>query len=79
MRRDWKVIWSNIHLVSQTAKQKWSRGHYVRGQRLKKIRGQGERPIFRVQTLLRPRTGMLEPKAKERGHNFSKLWLADFT
>ena len=34
------------------------------GQEHKKIRGQGE--LFRVQTLLRPRAGML--KAKDQGH-----------
>ena len=36
----------------------------------KKIRGQGQgqgQP-FRGQTLLRPRTGMLEAKAKDQGH-----------
>ena len=48
--------------------QRWSQGHKARrqGQEVKKIRGQG-------QTLLRPRTGMLE--AKDQGHNvqvFSK-------
>ena len=34
----------------------------------KKIRGQGQGQPFRGQTLLRPRTGMLEAKAKEQGH-----------
>ena len=45
--------------------QKWSRGHKVRGQGQghKKIRGQGQ--PFRGQTLSRPRTGMLEAKAKD--------------
>ena len=33
----------------------------------KKIRGQGQ--PFRGQTLSRPRTGMLEAKAKDQGHN----------
>ena len=33
----------------------------------KKIRGQGQGPTFREQTLSRPRTGMLE--AKDQGHN----------
>ena len=32
----------------------------------KKIRGQGQ--LFRGQTLSRPRTGMLEAKAKDQGH-----------
>ena len=34
----------------------------------KKIRGQGQGQPFRGQTLSRPRTGMLEPKAKDQGH-----------
>ena len=48
--------------------QRWSRGHKARGQGQghKKIRGQGQ--PFRKQTLSRPRTGMLEAKAKDQGH-----------
>ena len=34
----------------------------------KKIRGQGQGKPFRGQTLSRPRTGMLEAKAKDQGH-----------
>ena len=34
----------------------------------KKIRGQGQEQPFRGQTLSRPRTGMLEAKAKNQGH-----------
>ena len=34
----------------------------------KKIRGQGQGQPFRGQTLSRPRTGMLEAKAKDKGH-----------
>ena len=34
----------------------------------KKIRGQGQGQTFRGQTLWRPRTGMLEAKAKDQGH-----------
>ena len=34
----------------------------------KKIRGQGQGQRFRGQTLSRPRTGMLEAKAKDQGH-----------
>ena len=37
----------------------------------KKIRGQGE--PFRGQTLSRPRTGMLEAKAKDQGQGASVL------
>ena len=46
--------------------QSWSRGHKARGQGHKKILGQGQ--PFRGQTLSRPRTGMLEAKAKDQGH-----------
>ena len=38
----------------------------------KKIRGQGQGQIFRGQTLSRPRTGMLEAKAKDQGHKRKK-------
>ena len=52
--------------------QRWSRGHKARGQGQgqghKKIRGQGQGQPFRGQTLSRPRTGMLEAKAKDQGH-----------
>ena len=52
--------------------QRWSRGHKARGQGQgqghKKIRGQGQGQPFRGQNLSRPRTGMLEAKAKDQGH-----------
>ena len=50
--------------------QRWSRGHKARGQDQghKKIRGQGQGQPFRGQTLSKPRTGMLEAKAKDQGH-----------
>ena len=51
--------------------QRWSRGHKARGQcqgHKKKIRGQGQGQSFRGQTLSRPRTEMLEAKAKDQGH-----------
>ena len=59
---------SSTHEVLTAMKsvgQRWSRGHKARGQgqRHKKIRGQGQ-----GQTLSRPRTGMLEAKAKDQGH-----------
>ena len=46
------------------------RGHKARGQGQghKKIRGQGQGQPFRGQTRSRPRTGMLEAKAKDQGH-----------
>ena len=42
----------------------------VKAKDTKKIRGhgQGQGQPFRGQTLLRPRTGMLEAKAKDQGH-----------
>ena len=39
----------------------------------KKIRGQGQGQPFRGQTLSRPRTGMLEAKAKDQGHKAKVL------
>ena len=39
----------------------------------KKIRGQGQEQPFRRQTLSRPRTGMLEAKAKDLGHKAQVL------
>ena len=50
--------------------QRWSRGHKARKTK-KKIRGQGQ--PFRGQTLSRPRTGMLEAKAKDQGHKAQVL------
>ena len=46
--------------------------------RTQKIQGQGQEQAFRKQTLSKPRTGMVEAKAKNQGHNFYKLWLANF-
>ena len=49
---------------------RWSRRLNARGQELKK----NPRPrtnFFQWQTLSRPRTGKVEAKAKDRGHNFS--------
>ena len=52
--------------------QKWSRGHKARGQdqghKIIRGQGQGQRQHFRGQNLSRPRTGMLEAKAKDQGH-----------
>ena len=50
--------------------QRWSRGHTARGQGQghKKSRGQDQGQPFRGQSLSRPRTGMLEAKAKDQGH-----------
>ena len=39
----------------------------------KKNRGQGQGQPFRGQTLSRPRTGMLEAKAKDQGHKAQAL------
>ena len=48
--------------------QRLSRGHKARGQGHKKNRSQGQGQPFRRQTLSRPRTGILEAKAKDLGH-----------
>ena len=55
--------------------QRWSRGRKARGQGQghKKIRGQGQGQPFRGQTLSRPRTGMLEAKAKDQVHKAQVL------
>ena len=45
-----------------------TQGSRSRPRTQKKIRGQGQGQPFRGQTLSRPRTGMLEAKAKDRGH-----------
>ena len=50
----------NHYNYSQCNQQRWSRGH--------KARGQGQEQPFRGQTFSRPRTGMLEAKAKDQGH-----------
>ena len=62
-------------LMVRRVKQRWSRGHKARGQGQghKKIRGQGQGQPFRGQTLSRPRTGMLEAKAKDQGHKAQVL------
>ena len=39
----------------------------------KKIRGQGQGQPFRGQTLSRPKTGMLEAKAKDQGHKRAQV------
>ena len=49
--------------------QRWSREHKARGQRHKKIWGQGQRRTLRRKTLSRPRTRLLEDKDKDQGHN----------
>ena len=59
----------------------WSRGHNFRGRQAKDLKkseanAEGQGPTFRGQTPLRPRTGMVE--ARRQGHNFSKLWSANF-
>ena len=57
-------------MFRRSQKQRWSRGYKARGQGQghKKIQGQGQGQPFRGQTLSRPRTGMLEAKAKDQGH-----------
>ena len=45
-----------------------TQGSRPRPRTQRKIRGQGQGQPFRGQTLSRPRTGMLEAKAKDQGH-----------
>ena len=61
---------SSCTLRVRYLKQIWSRGHNVRGQGLKKIRGQNQGPAFQVQTLSRPRAELVEAKTKKQGQNF---------
>ena len=69
-----QVIYTlNRKFVINRIYQRWSRGHKARGQGHKKIRGQGQGQPFRGQTLSRPRTGMLEAKAKDQGHKAQVL------
>ena len=63
---------SSCTLRGRYLKQTWSRGHNIRGQGLKKKNNQG--PTFRVQTLSRPRTGLVDAKAKDQGQNFKKSY-----
>ena len=68
---NWKTLNSSVILPRvANEQQRWSRGHKARGQGQghKKIRGQGQGQPFRGQTLSRPRTGMLQAKAKDQGH-----------
>ena len=60
-----------VWLLLEGRYQRWSRGHKAQGQEHKKIRGQGQSQgqPFQGQTFLRPRTGMLEAKAKDQRHS----------
>ena len=57
-----KLMHSSAEVESRT------QGSRPRPRTQKKIRGQGQGQPFRGQTLSRPRTGMLEAKAKDQGH-----------
>ena len=52
-----------------TSYQRWSRGHKARGQGQKKNPRPRPRTAFRRTAISRPRTGMLEAKAKDQGHS----------
>ena len=58
-------IKSKIYLPEVESRTQGSR---ARPRAQKKIRGQDQGQPFRGQTLSRPRTGMLEVKAKDQGH-----------
>ena len=55
------------------AKAKDTKKSEAKAKDTKKIRGQGQGQPFRGQTLSRPRTGMLEAKAKDQGHKAQVL------
>ena len=57
-----------LHGAHLTEVESRTQGSRPRTQKNKKIRGQGQGQPFRGQTLSRPRTGMLEAKAKDQGH-----------
>ena len=65
----WFILYSeknnNIMLAEVESRTQGSR---PRPRTQKKIRGQGQGQPFRGQTLSRPRTEMLEAKAKDQGH-----------
>ena len=65
MQKITKILQNRLLKLQKFKNQRWSRGHKARGQGQghKKILGQGQ--PFREQTLSRPRTGMLEAKAKD--------------
>ena len=65
---NFRALCSAFLQVKQTNKQRWSRGHKARGQGQGHKKNPRPRTAFRGQTLSRPRTGMLEAKAKDQGH-----------
>ena len=71
-----RLFADDICFIVEDKNQMWSRGHNLQGQ------GHENNPRPRTEfsrtDLSLPRTGMVEAKAKDQGHNFSKLWLANF-
>ena len=60
-------LWATVTLVAVRGGVEDTRLE-AKSKDTKKIRGQGQEQPFRGQTLSRPRTGMLEAKAKDQGH-----------
>ena len=74
-KREYTVLGCNVQLLlSLNIKLLATRGGVedtrleAKAKDTKKFRGQGQGQPFRGQTLSRPRTGMLEAKAKDQGH-----------
>ena len=61
--------WSLCVLISRGGVEDTRLEAKAKAKDTKKIRGQGQGQPFRGQNLSRPRTGMLEAKAKDQGHS----------
>ena len=64
---------SRIHIYTRGGVEDTRLEAKAKAKDTKKIRGQGQGQPFRGQTLSRPRTGMLEAKAKDQGHKAQVL------
>ena len=67
------VFWKQVENYPYAEVESRTQGSRPRPRTQKKIRGQGQGQPFRGQTLSRPRTGMLEAKAKDQGHKAQVL------
>ena len=66
LRMEWKTIFHTSILIPRGGVE--DTRLQAKAKDTKKIRGQGQGQPFRGQTLSKPRTGMLEAKAKDQGH-----------
>ena len=67
------VVVTKIHNVTRGGVEDTRLEAKAKAKDTKKIRGQGQGQPFRGQTLSRPRTRMLEAKAKDQGHKAQVL------